>query len=674
MSRELSVLVVCGDDEDALRALADRTQRTLARSGIDGELVLVDDAGGAQVATAVDDLAAAHPNVVALHHDRRHGRIASWTSALAQSGGRLVCTLEPGAGYRPEGIARLWRELTVAQAEIAQGVCRPRGAVDRVVGLLLGLPGADVGSTFVLTTREVLADVLGHADQLRDAPSLLAAVAALRGYGVRQVEMPLDGAGASEVEPLGALARAVVSLRLEPPRDPSVATAVPGAAAVDGARPPGWRSEVSAHLADLRRSQWLGADDLRALQRRRLVALVAHAARHVEHYRRRLERLGITDDDDGAALVDLTELPLLERAMLCDDHGLTLVSPSRDPARARRVVTAGASGELHETFVDAGEAAMRDALAARHLEWAGLRPGELQVRLRFGAPARGTLADVRLRAEATLAHTVVLAIGNGGEDDVDLALARLARLGPMVLEGCAEALALLASRTTGVRVGAVVSSGQSLDPALRRRFEQAFGAKVFDRYVTRELGVVAQECEAHAGLHVNAETHVVEILRDGRVAPDGEEGEVIVTSLGNRIAPLLRYRIGDVAALVREPCACKRAAPRLIGLRGRPLVFVRGEPGRWVPSAVLARLFRAHAAVVRRYQVVQERDGRVIVRVVRKAGFSALSETALRRELGELLGVSAAIDLVLVEWLAPDAVPYVSETGVPEWCQPPLAL
>jgi phenylacetate-CoA ligase len=682
VARELSVLVACADDGDALRALVDRTQRTLARCGIDGELVLVAD-GPLAAGVVVDDLAAAHANVVALHHDRGRGRVACWSSALAQAAGAVVCTLEPGAGHRPEAIARLYLELTAMRAEVAQGTRAPLAslrpalrwylghALDRVVGGVLGVRGSDVRSSFVLTTRDVLGDVLAHADRFARAPGLLVAVAAQLGYGVRQVETAYDGAlDGAERDAVGELLRATLALRIAPPRERIEAD---GSAPSAAERLPGPRRAAAAHSGELMRTQWLDADALRALQRRRLEAMLRHAARHVEYYRARLERLGL-GDDDAPRLVDLGELPLLERATLCEDHALTLVSPSRDPARLRRVVTVTAGGELLEVFVDAAAMAVHDALEARHREWAGLEAGALRVRLSFGAVARGPLAGARLRLEAARAHRVTLPIGLGDAADVDVALARLATLETAVLEGSAEALVLLASRAAGLRLGAVVSHGQSLDARLRARLEQAFGAPLFDRYGTRELGTVAQECEAHAGLHVNAETHVVEVLCDGRTAGDGEEGEIVVTDLGNRVVPLLRYRIGDRAALVRERCPCGRAAPRLTGVRGREPTFVRAAGGRMVPSAVLDHLFRARAAVVRRFQVEQHADGRVIVRVVRRPGFSTVHEAALRGALRALLGEPTPTDVVFVEWLAPGARAHVPPGGDGACRQLPLAL
>jgi len=671
VARELSVLVACGGAAEQLAGFVDRTQRTLARAGLDAELVLVDDGGGAAVGAAVDDLAGAHPNVVGLHHDRRRGPLACWTSALAQASGRLTSTLDAGAGHRPEALVALCREL--GRAEVVQAVRRPlrrapasprSGAADALVRAAMGtlvraivpVRGADPCSTFLLTTRDVLADGLAHAERFAAAPGLLAAVLALRGYGIRPIDTAADAPVVAR-DPALALLRTALALRAAPPLERSVATALGGEPAPS--RP---RRAAARHLGELRQSQWLAADALRALQRGRLEALLRHAARHVEHYRVRFERLGLDAGDGG--LVDLAELPLLERAALCEDPTQALVSPSRDPARAHAVVTAGATGEPREVWIDVAELPRRAALEARHREWVGARG--VHARLAFGTP----LAGVRARLERARGGLAVVAIGDGDQARVDGAVARLERLRPSVLEGSVEALALVASRAATLPVGAVVAYGQTLDAGLRARLAAVFGARVFDRYVSRALGPIAQECDAHAGLHVNVETHVVEILRDGRVAEDGHDGEVVVTDLGNRVMPLVRHRTGDQAALVRDPCACGRASPRLVGLRGRPPVWIRGDAGRLVPAGVFAELFRAYAAVVRRHQVVQEDDGRVVVRIVRKPGWAAATEAELRGALRELLGGATPVELALVEWLAPDAAASASQLAA----QPPFAL
>lgn len=108
--------------------------------------------------------------------------------------------------------------------------------------------------------------------------------------------------------------------------------------------------------------------------------------------------------------------------------------------------------------------------------------------------------------------------------------------------------------------------------ALRQRIEQACGCTTFLHYGTTETGLGGGvECTAHAGCHVRESELLVEIIDPdtGQVLPEGELGEVVVTTLGRQAMPLIRYRTKDMARLTTEPCACTGRTARLYDILGR---------------------------------------------------------------------------------------------------------
>jgi phenylacetate-CoA ligase len=103
-----------------------------------------------------------------------------------------------------------------------------------------------------------------------------------------------------------------------------------------------------------------------------------------------------------------------------------------------------------------------------------------------------------------------------------------------------------------------------------RAIETAWGAKVYSTYGVTELANSLCECDAGAGGHLHEAQLHIEILDDeGKPVADGENGEVVATTFGVEAMPVIRYRTGDCAAIVREPCACGRTAPRLGPIVGR---------------------------------------------------------------------------------------------------------
>src|SRR5262249_20889196 len=174
----------------------------------------------------------------------------------------------------------------------------------------------------------------------------------------------------------------------------------------------------------------------------------------------------------------------------------------------------------------------------------------------------------------------------------------------------------------------------------RRLLEQVFGCPVFDRYGCREVSVIASECSAHTGLHVNAECLYLEIETADGPADAGEIGSILVTDLLNRAMPLIRYRIGDLGAWAAGDCPCGRGLPRLAALHGRSTDFLVGSDGRLVSGVFLATYVVANRPSLGQVQIRQDRAGAVVYRVRPGTGFDATADfaylgAATRHPLGE---------------------------------------
>ena len=105
---------------------------------------------------------------------------------------------------------------------------------------------------------------------------------------------------------------------------------------------------------------------------------------------------------------------------------------------------------------------------------------------------------------------------------------------------------------------------------LGRRIKEKWDVDLFATYSSTEMGATFSECPYGCGGHVHPELIIVEIIgEDDLPVPDGQVGEIVVTTLGVEAMPLLRFRTGDMAAKVTEPCACGRRSYRLTPLVGR---------------------------------------------------------------------------------------------------------
>jgi phenylacetate-CoA ligase len=163
---------------------------------------------------------------------------------------------------------------------------------------------------------------------------------------------------------------------------------------------------------------------------------------------------------------------------------------------------------------------------------------------------------------------------------------------------------------------------------------EELGIAVLSVYQAVEsTGIIGWECELQNGHHLNVDLCPIRILgSDGRELPAGESGQVVVSNLVNRGTILLNYMLGDLAALQPEWCGCGRSLPLLSQLEGRSTDWLRSASGQLIHPQTMRGILR-EVEGIRRYQLVQERPGRV--RVVTVASPEADRERIRSRVVAE---------------------------------------
>jgi phenylacetate-CoA ligase len=147
-----------------------------------------------------------------------------------------------------------------------------------------------------------------------------------------------------------------------------------------------------------------------------------------------------------------------------------------------------------------------------------------------------------------------------------------------------------------------------------------------------------------------AEGLYVEIETPQGPAKPGEVGSVLITDLLNHAMPLIRYRIGDMAALASGTCSCGRALPRLEKIAGRVTDFLVGDAGQLVSGVFLATYVVAQRPSLGQVQIVQDRAGAVTYRIKANEHFDPIGDGEyLRRATREHLGPQAECDLEMVD-------------------------
>lgn len=381
------------------------------------------------------------------------------------------------------------------------------------------------------------------------------------------------------------------------------------------------RNTVPRHLGELERSQWLDPEALRALQLDRLRSLLDHAYQSTPFWRGRLEAAGFRPGD-LTSLDQLQELPALTKQDI-RENAEAMTDREADGGRIMKDKTGGSTGAPLHFVRTADRDSSRVAAAIRHDRWTGWDIGERTAYV-WGHP-RDLAAQRSWRRKLRrylLERRIILDTSSLSAASFAAFREQLLAFRPVVYIAYANSLYLYArylEETGGDwhRPQGVITSAEYLDPDRRAVIERVLGCRVFDRYGSRETGVIASECAAHDGLHLCAENLFVEFTRDGAAVAPGEKGRMLVTDLSNAAMPFIRYEIGDVGAPhAGGACPCGRGLPRMEMAGGRVTDFLLTPEGGIVSGAALTIYLIANAPGVVQAQLVQEERGRVLIRLV----------------------------------------------------------
>jgi phenylacetate-CoA ligase len=168
-------------------------------------------------------------------------------------------------------------------------------------------------------------------------------------------------------------------------------------------------------------------------------------------------------------------------------------------------------------------------------------------------------------------------------DTVEQAVDFMIRHRPNYITGKPNAMLELAVETEArgekIKLDAVISFSAQLTDATREACSRVFGAKVIDRYASKEVYDIAHQCPDTQNLHICVEAMIFEVLDEqDRPCPPGVPGRVIVTPFYNTVQPLIRYDLGDVVTL-GDACSCGRALPVITQLNGRTIHLFRRPDG-----------------------------------------------------------------------------------------------
>jgi phenylacetate-CoA ligase len=359
------------------------------------------------------------------------------------------------------------------------------------------------------------------------------------------------------------------------------------------------RPQRYAFLEKLLATQGLSRTALLHKQRKDRDAIVRFARDNTRYYADRFSDIGVFE-----ALPILTKLDVVA-------HLDELLARDFDPAKTPLGYTGGSTGKPLAFFYNEEKHELMRAGMMRSYMLSGWRPG--QKILNFWGARQDTISggvfgsaawDDFVAAEKTLPAHEIDAVKLRGWAEY------IRRYRPTLLQGYASILAALARFVSDEKLAmpasliGVYSTAEVLTEAMRETIERAFGCKAFNQYGSREIPNIACECR-HGHMHVFTDMVWLESM----------SGQLLVTSLTNRLMPMIRYENGDCGELLEGECACGSPFPLMAMGMCRSNDFIVTPGGRRLHPSFFNRLLYGRTEV-QQYQFVQEEPQRVVLRLV----------------------------------------------------------
>ena len=371
---------------------------------------------------------------------------------------------------------------------------------------------------------------------------------------------------------------------------------------------------ASYYLSQLKRDQWKSPRKLKNIQFEKLKAIIKHAYNYVPYYHR-LFSAAKTRPEDIRDQDDLRKMPLTSKQDLQKNYSC-IVPRGINVSKFHSSFTSGSTGTPLRIIHDWYHGSHANASKRYSFFESGLR-------------LRDRFVTVWGRAESILrTRNYVRLWGDISETIVPLyrqekLIKILQRINPDVINTFPSVLSSLATYDISeINPRLIFTQGEVVTQHCRDVVKKMFNLELFEIYGSVEFSHLAFECTEHCGLHMITNDACIELVDEegDHVAP-GEQGEIVVTGLHNRVMPLIRYRIGDVGIPTDEKCPCGRTWPLLRNVQGRIndyLVLPSGRKISWLHFYhQFYKELEKNVFSISQYRIIQDKKNRIIFEVVK---------------------------------------------------------
>lgn len=361
------------------------------------------------------------------------------------------------------------------------------------------------------------------------------------------------------------------------------------------------------------RKQWLSTNQLAELRRTRLQKLIRHSYDKVPFYRNLFDQYGLKPKDI-LGVEDLNKLPILTKEMLQQGNPTEFLDENINPQQCDITRTSGSTGKPLEIFRTRNENLYGWYMTMIRAQIAnGVRPWHRKAFIED----RARMPEKNWSISRLKPKEIYLLAGQHVLEQLEA----LRSLRPHFIFSYSNSLSLLAhsikqSNIKDISPKIVIGYAELLDDTSRNLINEAFNVEMVDLYATAEAYGIAWECPQHSGYHINADSLIVEFVRDGRPAQVGEPGHIVVTSLYQYAMPLIRYDFEDIGIPTDEKCSCGRDLPIMSMIQGRVDDFVTLRSGTIIPPVGTFADVINDEQNVREFLIIQEDYDLILVKLV----------------------------------------------------------
>ncbi len=398
---------------------------------------------------------------------------------------------------------------------------------------------------------------------------------------------------------------------------------------------------------------------LEALQLKRLQTTVARVYASVPFYRQSFDRAGITPDS-VKSLADLQRLPFTLKQDMRDSYPYGLfAAPMEEIVRIH--ASSGTTGKPTVVGYTRKDIDTWSELMARSFAAAGVHRGDI-IHNSYGYGLFTGGLGAHYGAEKLGASVIPMSGGNTKKQ-----IMIMKDFGSTVLT-CTPSYSLFMAESAreegidfqGLKLRVGIFGAEPWSEAMRGEIEEKLNLCAIDIYGLSEImgpGVAIECREAKKGLHIWEDHFIPEIIDPdtGEILPEGERGELVITTITKEGIPLIRYRTRDITSLTYEPCVCGRSHARLTRMTGRSddMLIVRGV--NVFPSQIESILMGIEGVEPHYVLIVDRKENLDSLEVQVEVDERLFSDEVkvlqllshrIEKEIKDILGVSCRVRLV----------------------------